>query len=74
MRACRLTAHHRGMRRVPRFLPLVMFALSAIVFVLGVTHREISATLAGLATMTAILLIGWSSGRNGDERASGDRE
>ena len=62
------------MCRIPRFLPFVMFALAAVVFVLGVTHREISATLAGLATMTAIVLIGWSSGRNRDERAFGDRE
>ena len=58
------------MCRVPRFLPLVLLALSAVVFVLGVTHREISATLAGLATLTAILLISWSSGRR--ERTSGD--
>jgi hypothetical protein len=62
------------MCRVSRFLPLVMFAVGAVVFVLGVTHREISATLAGLATMTAIVLIGWSSGRNRDERPPGDRD
>ena len=62
------------MCRVPRFLPFVMFALGALVFVLCVTHRELSATLAGLATMTAIVLIGWSSGRSRDERASGDRD
>jgi hypothetical protein len=60
------------MCRVPRVLPIVMFALSAIVLVLGVTHREISATLAGSATMTAILLTSWSSGRNRHVRASGD--
>jgi hypothetical protein len=72
MRGWRLTAHHRAMCRIPRVLPLVMLALSAIVLMLGVTHREISATLAGLATMTAILLISWSTGRTRHERASSD--
>jgi hypothetical protein len=72
MRGWRLTAHHRAMCRTSRLLPLVMFALSTIVLVLGVSHREISATLAGLATMRAILLISWSTGRNRHERASSD--
>ena len=72
MRTLRVDAHHRTMCRVHRLLTFVMFALSAVVFVLGVAHREISATLAGLGTMSAILMIGWSSGRNGDERTSGD--
>ena len=72
MRGGRLTAHHRAMCRTPQVVSYVMFALSAIVLVLGVTHREISATVAGLATMTAIVLISWSTGRNRHERASSD--